>query len=256
MTRRRGRRAHLGKTWLALALGVLALLALPSVAAAKDRNHDRIPDRWEQRHRLSLEVNQAHKDQDHDALRNRAEFLAGDNPRDADSDGDGVADGDEQAGTISSFDAATGRLVIDLFGTDTVSGFVTAGTEIECEDEDHHSASVSRDEGPGSGEEEPGDDHGDHGEEVGDDHGDHAEEEPGDDHDGDSSGPGSENSGPGSVNSGDHEGEDEDHHEHGDDEHLCTSAELVPGAVVEEAELRVADGKAIFTEVELSGREA
>ena len=53
MRRRHGNRARLGGVLLA-ALGALALLALPSVAAAKDRNHDRIPDRWEKRHHLSL----------------------------------------------------------------------------------------------------------------------------------------------------------------------------------------------------------
>jgi hypothetical protein len=241
MTRNRGHRARHGMTWFALALGALALLAMPGLAAAKDRNHDRIPDRWEKRHHLSLKVNQAGHDQDGDDLRNRAEFLADDNPRDRDSDDDGVMDGDEQAGTIASFDAATGRLVIDLFGTDTVSGLVTSDTEIECED--HHSSASASSEGPGSGEVEPGDDHGGQGEEEpGDDHG---GEEAGDDRDGDNSGPGSENSGPG-------RGDENDD----DDDRACTTAELVPGAVVEEAELRVANGQAVFEEVELSGRAA
>jgi hypothetical protein len=157
-------------TLFALVLGAVALLAMPGLAAAKDRNHDRIPDRWEKRHHLSLTVNQARHDQDGDHLRNRGEFLAGDNPRDRDSDDDGVMDGSEQAGTIASFDATTGRLVIDLFGTDTVAGFVTDETEIKCED-DSSSASVSS-EGPGSGEAEPGDDNGGEGEiEPGDDNG-------------------------------------------------------------------------------------
>jgi hypothetical protein len=232
-------------TWLALALGALALLAMPSLAAAKDRNHDRIPDRWEKRHKLSLHVNQARHDQDRDHLRNRAEFLAGDDPRDHDSDDDGVMDGEEQAGTISSFDAETGRLVIDLFGTDTVAGFVTDATEIKCEDEDgDDSATASASsEGSGSGEEEPGDDHGDDGVEIGDDNG--GDHEEGDDNSGpsDNSGPGSESSGPG------HEGDD-------DRDRTCTTAELVPGAAVEEAELEIRDGKAVFEEVELSGRVA
>ncbi|MDX6634467.1 MAG: hypothetical protein QOF06_670 [Solirubrobacterales bacterium] len=213
MTPTEARRPRLGITLLALALGALALLAMPGLAAAKDRNHDRIPDRWEKRHKLSLTVNQARHDQDGDHLRNRGEFLAGDNPRDRDSDDDGVMDGHEQAGTIASFDSETGRLVIDLFGTDTVSGFVTDRTEIKCED---HSSASSSSEGSGSGEAEPGDDN---------------------------SGPGSENSGPG------HDGDDD----HGD--RICTTAELVPGAVVEEAELSVENGKATFEEVELSGKE-
>jgi hypothetical protein len=243
MTPKKARRARLSMTWFALALGALALLAMPSLAAARDRNHDHVPDRWEKRHHLSLEVNQARLDQDRDHLRNRAEFLAGDNPRDRDSDDDGVADGSEQAGTIASFDAATGRLVIDLFGNDTVAGLVTDQTEIECEDDG--GATVSS-EGSGSGEAEPGDDHGDDGEEVGDDNG---GDNSGPSHDGedDNSGP-SDNSGPG------HEGDENDENDdHGD--RICTTAELVPGAVVEEAELKIENGQAIFEEVELSGKE-
>ena len=249
MTPTEARRPRLGMTLLALALGALALLAMPGLAAAKDRNGDRIPDRWEKRHKLSLTVNQARHDQDHDGLRNRGEFLADDNPRDRDSDGDGVLDGDEQAGTIASFDAATGRLTISLFGGDSISGLVTDQTEIKCEDEHSTSSASASDSGPGRGEEEPGDDHGE-GEEPGDDNGGHGEE-PGDDNGGDrggdNSGP-SDNSGPGSQNSGrHHDGEDD----HGD--RLCTTAELVPGAVVEEAELKLRNGQALFKEVELSG---
>jgi hypothetical protein len=239
MTRNKGQRARLGMTWFALALGALALLAMPSLAAAKDRNHDRIPDRWEKRHHLSLNTNQARLDQDRDHLRNRAEFLAGDNPRDEDSNDDGVIDGRENAGTIASFDSETGRLTIDLFGTETISGLVTGGTEMKCED--HSGASASSE---GSGEIEPGDDHRGEGEiEPGDDHGGQGEEEPADDNGGDNSGPGSENSGPGQGDDGDEAGN-------------CTTADLVPGAVVQEAELKVANGQATFEEVELSGKDA
>jgi len=182
---------------VAAALGALALLALPSVAAAKDRNHDRIPDRWEKRHRLSLEVNQARRDQDRDGLRNRAEFLAGDNPRQADSDGDGVPDSEENAGTIQSFDAGSGKLVISLFGGETLSGLVTAETEIKCERELADEDSVAMR---------------------------HGEGEQGDDNDGN-----------------DEEGAN------------CASADLVAGAVVEEAELELEHGVATFEEVELAG---
>jgi hypothetical protein len=206
MTRSKARRPRLGMTWLALALGALALLAVPGLASAKDRNHDHIPDKWEKRHNLSLRVNQARKDQDRDHLRNRAEFLAGDNPRDKDSNDDGVIDGEENAGTIASFDPESGKLTIDLFGGESLSGFVGDETEIKCEDSS--GASVSSD--GESGEAESGDDHGGEG-----------EEEPGDDHGGN-----------------------------------CSPADLTPGAGVQEAELQISGGKAVFEEIELSGREA
>jgi hypothetical protein len=215
------------------ALGLLALLALPGAAAAKDGNHDRIPDRWEKRHHLSTKVNQAHRDQDRDHLRNRAEFLAGDSPRDRDSDDDGVVDGDENAGTIASFDAATGRLTISLFGGDEISGLVTDRTRIECEDE--HSPDVTA---RASHEDEPGDDNGGEG---------------GDD-DGDNSGPGSgdedheDNSGTGSS----HSGRGPSGHDDNGTGANCTASDLIVGATVEEAELELEHGVATFEEVELA----
>jgi hypothetical protein len=243
MTPTKARRPRLGMTLFALALGAIALLAMPGLAAAKDRNHDRIPDRWERHHRLSLTVNQARHDQDGDHLRNRAEFLAGDNPRDRDSDDDGVIDGNEQAGTIASFDAESGRLTINLFGGDTIAGLVTETTEIKCEDS---AGATTSSEGSGSGEGEPGDDNGGDGEEAGDDNGGQAEE-PGDDDSGDDQGdnssPGSESSGPGN------EGDDDS------GSSVCTTADLVPGAVVGEADLKLENGQATFDEVELSGKE-
>jgi hypothetical protein len=227
MTRSTNKKARLGSL-LAMALGVLALLAMPAIAAAKDRNHDHIPDRWEKRHHLSLGVNQAGHDQDGDHLRNRGEFEAGDNPRDDDSDDDGVMDGEENAGTIASFDASSGKLVIDLFGTETVSGLVTDQTRIKCEDE--HSLDVSM----SSQGSDSGDDQGGQGEEPGDDNGGHGEE------------PGDDNGGPGSANSG----------PSGDDGNgagaNCTTSDLIVGAVVQEAGLEIEHGTATFDEVELA----
>ncbi|HEV7399354.1 MAG TPA: hypothetical protein VGN84_03695 [Solirubrobacterales bacterium] len=225
MIRPQARRARAGLALVAAA--ALAMLALPGIAAAKDGNHDRIPDRWEKRHHLSLNVNQAGRDQDGDQLRNRAEFLADDNPRDRDSDHDGVIDGDENAGTIASFDATTGKLTITLFGGDTISGLVTDRTRIKCEDE--HAPDVTA--RARHGEEEPGDDNGGHGEEPGDDHG-----------DGDNSGPGSSHSGRGPSG----------HDDNGTGAN-CTTSDLIVGATVQEAELELEHGTASFDEVELAG---
>ena len=146
---------------LVAACSLLLVFAAPSMARThRDRNHDGLPDRWERAHHLSLKVNQARRDQDHDGLRNKAEFVAGTNPRDADTDNDGVDDAAEDAGKVVSFDAATGQLTIMLFNGDTVAGTVNADTEIECGDRqedsgDHHGGrgdSRIRDHGGGDDE--------------------------------------------------------------------------------------------------------
>lgn len=83
---------------------LVAVLALPGSALARrghhhravaDRNHDRIPDRWERRFHLSLRINQAGRDQDHDGLSNRGEFLSRTSPRDADTNDNGITDANE-----------------------------------------------------------------------------------------------------------------------------------------------------------------
>ena len=221
MRRRHGSRARLGGALLA-AIGAVALLAMPGTAAAKDRNHDRIPDRWEKRHHLSLNVKQTARDQDRDRLRNRAEFLAGDDPRDRDSDDDGVMDGEENAGTIASFDRETGRLVINLFNGDSIAGTVNDQTRIECDEDEDETARASHDgednSGPGSGEQD--------------------------------------NSGPGPGDQEDHSGpgRGDEPNDDNDDEHevACTADALVAGAVVEEAELELENGAATFEEIELA----
>src|SRR3954449_5106310 len=80
-----------------LAVVAAALLALPGLAQAKsrDRDHDRLPDRWEKRHHLSTHKKSAKGDPDRDSLSNLAEFRSRTDPRDADSDNDGKADDDE-----------------------------------------------------------------------------------------------------------------------------------------------------------------
>ncbi len=216
-----------------LAVAAVAALAISGSASAKDRNHDRIPDKWEKKHKLSLKANQARRDQDHDKLKNLAEFKAGDNPRKADSDGDGTPDGEENAGTIASFDAATGKLTITLFGGDSISGFVTEETEIECGcggkagEEEVVTASASSE-----GSDQSGDD-----------------SEDGESSSGDESSPGDDD-GPNHDLGDDHGGQGEGEH-HGS----CSTEDLVAGAAVQEAEIHLENGKAVFEKVEL-GRES
>jgi hypothetical protein len=145
----------LRKVLTGLALASALLLATAAQASARDRNHDRIPDRWEKHHRLSLKVKQGRRDQDHDGLRNRAEFRAHMDPRDDDTDGDGIEDGDENAGTISAF--SDGMLTIDLFGGGEVTGAVTGATEVECEGAGDGGEDRGDDD---SGDDGPGGDHG------------------------------------------------------------------------------------------------
>ena len=75
----------------------LALLAVPGAAMARsaDRDHDRLPDRWERKHNLSTKKRSAARDNDRDGLKNLGEFRSRTDPRDADSDNDGTEDGDE-----------------------------------------------------------------------------------------------------------------------------------------------------------------
>jgi hypothetical protein len=130
---------------------------------------------------------------------------------------------DETAGTIASF--TSGTLTIKVNDGSTVSGTVTEGTEIECRSA---MAAAARD-----GNDDQGDDRG---------------------HDGQS------NSGPGDGRHGDVSGRDGDDNDANDDndnndndqaEH-CTTAALVPGAVVREAELRVSSAGSVWEKVELN----
>jgi hypothetical protein len=218
------------KRLLTALIAVVALALVPASAMAKDRNHDKLPDKWEKRHHLSLHHNQARRDQDKDGLRNLAEFRQQTDPRDDDSDedgiedgdehkfghdasdedgdNDGVDDGDENAGTVKSF--AGGVLTITLAKGGEVSGAVTDATDIECGNDD-----------------DQGDDHGD--------------DDSGDDHQGDDR-----------IARASHDGDGNDESDSGSGT-ACTSAALKTGAIVKEAELELKDGTSSFHDVELLG---
>ena len=142
-----GRKQRLGLA--AAAIVALFAIAIPAGAASKDRNGDGIPDRWEKRHGLSLKKNQAKLDQDRDGLKNRAEWRNATDPRDRDTDDDGVADGREvrhgsdptaahpvlpaeDVGQITAWDATTGQLEVTLTAGGSVKGAVNQFTKIRC----------------------------------------------------------------------------------------------------------------------------
>src|ERR1700742_3926750 len=112
---------------LALALGAVALLALTGVATAKDRGGDD-------------NGHHGHHGRHHHHLHEMRE-----------------------AGTISSFDPATGKLTIALAGGETTSGLVPVETPLPLEGADDPRAD-RRDHGGG-------DDNGGRGTEPGDDNG-------------------------------------------------------------------------------------
>ncbi|TAK95582.1 MAG: DUF1800 family protein, partial [Verrucomicrobia bacterium] len=75
-----------------------ALENLPVFASAKDSDNDGMPDVWEDLYSFNKNsAADATQDADGDGLNNRDEFLAGTNPRVADTDGDGIPDGLERA---------------------------------------------------------------------------------------------------------------------------------------------------------------
>jgi hypothetical protein len=224
------------RTVLLLAVACVSLLAFASSAMARsqgDRNHDRIPDRWERANHLSLKVNQAKHDQDHDGLRNRAEFLAGTNPHNNDSDDDGTKDGAEDAGTITSFTAGTapilGVLTIHLFTGDDVKGTVDANTEIQCEQRSAGQPTArTASEGPGGG----GDNQGDDGQ---------GENQQGSGQQGD-------------VQQGNGQHGDDDGNDQGDDDNGqagCDATALTAGAIVREADLKATSTGLVFREIKL-----
>lgn len=245
----------------AVLAAALALLALPAGAlgAARDRNRDGLPDRWERKHRLSLKVKQGRRDPDRDGLSNRSEYRErtnprrpdsdrdrlrdgverriGYDPRDRDSDDDGVLDGDENAGTVASF--ANGVLTIALARGGSVSGRVTRDTEMGCEWADDEPARAPRARSSRFARWDENEDNGDF-----DDGNDWGEEDTAPEG-GDPDLPDPELPDtyvPGAAGL-DAEGEDED----GD----CAFSTLAPGTAVREAALVAAGGELRFTAIEL-----
>ena len=82
--------------WLVLPIVVCAYLsATVSADTRRDRDKDRLPDRWERNHRLSPTTPSAERDPDRDRLSNLRELRLRTHPRRADTDHDRLRDGAE-----------------------------------------------------------------------------------------------------------------------------------------------------------------
>src|ERR1700741_291287 len=125
--------------------------------------------------------------------------------------------GPRPAGTVASFDADSGELIVNLADGGSISALVVPRTQVRCgegahhlHEHGHHRATVSH-----RSEDELGDDHGGHGEEA----------------------------------SGNDQGEnDDDHGHHGE---RCNVSDLVEGAVVMHAEIVLTHGKALYKKIGL-----
>lgn len=80
---------------LLLGIALVALLAAPASAGTSDRDGDKLPDTWEQRHNLPTNQPSGSGDPDRDGLTNLQEFNKSTQPRDEDTDNDGAEDGFE-----------------------------------------------------------------------------------------------------------------------------------------------------------------
>jgi hypothetical protein len=226
----------------------LASLAVPSTAMARDRDHDKMRDSWEKHFKLNTHKNDAGKDKDRDGLKNLQEFRAGTNPRRKDSDEDGIRDDNEGAGTIKSFDSATGVLVIDQFDSDQdLTGKVDSTTKIECEGAENEHGDTR---GDGTPE--------DHARDGADDNSGPGNASDDGDRHGDNSGPGNANDDqPGETEHADDDDRGDDDQRADDDPNqpACNADSLTVGRTVKEAKLNQGDdGPAdVFHEIELAG---
>lgn len=227
-----------------LTLAAVASLSLAAVAPAKarDRNHDRIPDRWEKRHKLSLKVKQARRDQDRDGLTNLGEYRAGLHPRDPDTDGDGTEDGDENAGRIVSFEGDV--LTISLAGGGTLSAKVGEETRVKCKHRVEDYEKPAEEEHADEPKPEA---------EADDAEADEPKPEPESDDLAKVSNDGGEEAEKPEPDAGEHEGGKPEEHEDKPEWHYeyCGLDDLVAGARVGEAQLMLHRGKLYWTKLEL-----
>jgi hypothetical protein len=229
---------------IAPAVAALALLALPTGAMAGSRDSDRdgMPNRWEKSNGLKVHKADARGDKDHDGLKNLAEYRLGSDPRNPDSDDDGVKDGQDVGGKVDSFTG--GVLTIVLPDGSKVSGKVVDGaTELKCKTAQPTTpttAPIARKADDGQGEDNGGRNGRDGGDDGDDDHAAQPAVP---------AQPAQPTSGRHNDNDDD-DGDSEDADENGDDA-ACGVEALTAGTAVHEAELKITSAGAVWDEVEL-----
>ncbi len=133
---------------LVTAVVAVAMLAFAGAASAKgghhDRDHDGMPDRWEQHHGLSAKKANARADHEGDGLSDLGEYRLRLDPQDADTDDDGVRDGAEDAdedGATNAQEEAAGTNLRDPDsdddGVEDGADDDDAGQAGDVEDADH-----------------------------------------------------------------------------------------------------------------------
>ncbi|MEA2125103.1 MAG: hypothetical protein QOI80_1885 [Solirubrobacteraceae bacterium] len=127
-----------------------------------------------------------------------------------------------QVGTITSFDSATGELVITTTKGRELSALVTEDTHLQCKsDDDEDTATTSRhgdDDGPNH--------------DAGDDNGDDNDNEADDDNN--------------------EAGDDDNNGHHGHHSSKCSTDDLVAGAVVRRARIDLSGEDAVWTKLKLA----
>jgi regulation of enolase protein 1 (concanavalin A-like superfamily) len=110
--------------------------AHPAYGEIPDKDHDGLPDSWEQLHNLNdTDASDAAVDSDQDGLTNLQEFQAGTNPRNRDTDGDGLWDGWEVQHGLNPLKAASAMQDSDRDGLTDLDEF-KAGTNPFSNDSD------------------------------------------------------------------------------------------------------------------------
>jgi hypothetical protein len=138
---------------LVVPLAVLSIVVGAGAAFAADSDGDGMPDRWERNHGLAANKPNADGDPDRDRLKNIDEYFNHGDPKDGDTDDDGLTDGNEihKWGTrIDRKDAVVGLASADVVCTtdDTCGQAALGGAGLILRAEDtSEMATISNEDG-------------------------------------------------------------------------------------------------------------